>query len=208
MAQEHKSSFSQQIYMCLYPCSYLCKPNLEPVDCCSCYHEKGKTEQLNIPPLIQISSTWINPLKPIPKWFIITRFSITLCLIIILSFNFSLYIEAGQTQYWFIYFTQWNIILATISMMVKSISTAKIYSLSKQFMLDNHLYAQTLSPNTILWKLYIIQSILLPLTLPSNSVISFELIYLEILYLIFIIFFTKILNKYTNKYNHFKLLAV
>ena len=182
MGEENNLTSGQRACMLFYPCSYFCKPDLASSDCCLCCHEKPKADILDIPPLIEMSSTWINAHTPIPKWFIFTRFLITILVIFIVIFNFSLYVDQGNTQYWFIYFTQWNNLLAAISMVLKSVSTGTIhYLLTKSPMFEQGnpqqlLYTHELEPNTALWRLHIVHDIFLQTTIPGNSLVVFKLI--------------------------------
>ena len=160
---------------------FICKPEIASVDCCLCCHEASKQDILDIPPLIEMSSTCINAETPIPLWFVILRTLLTIGMIFMILLNFGWYAQDGNQWYWFIYFTQWNFVVATISMITKTISTHTIYHLLKRGTSfdnansQNALYTSMLKPNTRLWKLHIVQDIFLQTSIPGESLVVLKL---------------------------------
>ena len=180
-ADNSKMTCGQRLKMLFCPCSYACKPAIASVDCCLCCHEASKQHLLDIPPLIEMSSTCVNAETPIPLWFVILRTVLTIGMVFMILLNFGWYAQDGNAAYWFIYFTQWNFLVATISMITKTISTHTVYQLLKrESVFDNEnpqnaLYISELKAHTHLWKLHIVQDILLQTSIPSESLVVFKL---------------------------------
>ena len=178
MGEENDLNCRQRVCMCLWPCTYLNKPDIASSDCCLCCHESPKVKELDIPPLIEMSGTWISPDNPIPIWFIILRLSLTIGVIAMFLYNLILYGLSGNIQYWAIYFTQWNIVLASISMILKSISTIMVHKSIRNGLTPNRLYITELSSDSKLWSLHIAHDICVQITIPSQTlvVIKFSVI--------------------------------
>ena len=177
MGEENNLGCLQRLCMFVWPCTYLNDPDIASSDCCLCCHESAKVKELDIPPLIEMSGTWISPQNPIPRWFVISRITLTVLVVTISLYNFILYIISGNAQYWFIYFTQWNISMASISMILKSISSMIVYrSIQNRAVYDNvtpysRLYTTELSPTSNLWKLHIAHDIFLQITIPAETLV-------------------------------------
>eukprot|EP01084_Bolivina_argentea_P228695 386195_1 len=164
-------SCKQRLVMIFFPCGYLCNPKLFSNDCCLCCHETPLHDIVSIPPLIEMSGTWITT-KPIPLCFLFIRFLFALVMIYITVLNFGYFIYHGHTIYWIMYFAIWPQLLATILMIIKSISTYKVY---KSIQSDAQSELEKRIDNSHkLWKLYVIQSILLQTVLPIISMIVFN----------------------------------
>lgn len=99
-----KLSSKQRAIMVLYPPKYFKQPTITSRDCCLCCHE---TElKLNIPPLIEISGTWMRPQNPINRTFIFFRFIFMIYIVYCAVFSFILYEQNGHIPYYFMYYTQ------------------------------------------------------------------------------------------------------
>ena len=174
----NETRFGQRIRLFCCPCLYFCKPKLASIDCCLCHHESKRKEQLTIPPLIEMSSTWINfndQSPPIPIWFIILRYLLTFGMITITISNFSFFVTEGIVRLWPIYLTQWTLLLSTISMIIKSISTYTVNAMYNLSSSNTNLYTLQLDGNTKIWTLHIIHDILLQITIPGSTLVVFQL---------------------------------
>ena len=172
MGEETNLNCRQRLCMCLWRCIYLNKPDIASSDCCLCCHESPKVKELDIPPLIEMSGTWISPNNPVAIWFIILRLSLTIGVNAMLVYDLIIYGLSGNIQFWPIYFTQWNLVLASISMILKSISTIIIYkSIRNGFITTQRLYLTELSSKSKLWGLHIAHDIFVQITIPAQTLV-------------------------------------
>ena len=181
MGEENNLSCKERFLVRFIPCVYLNNPDLAASDYCLCCHEKKRIDHLNIPPLIKMSSTWINAETPIPQWFIMVRCILTALMIAIITSNFALYVSDDKPGYWFIYFTQWNITIATISMILKCVTMFSVIKVLKAESMaefskeaQRRLYTSKLDPKSKLWKLHIASEIFLQTSIPAESMVVFK----------------------------------
>eukprot|EP01084_Bolivina_argentea_P186432 321358_1 len=126
-ANTSEISCMQRILMVFCPCTYFNEPNVATQDCCLCCHEIPLQDVVTIPPLVELSGTYIGR-DPIPKWFIFLRAFISIFMVYILVFNVIFYVNKGNPAGPLMYFTQWTHFICTISMVVKMYSTYKVYT--------------------------------------------------------------------------------
>lgn len=162
---------SERTCMVLWPCKYVNQPRYATKDCCLCCHEEPLRNIVQIPPLLEISGTWIGA-NPIPIWWMILRTLCTLALIYMLLHAWIWYLMRDVARYLYIYWTLWVHTASTILMIIKTISTFTIY---RKIGTDNSQLFQPLTADNPLWKLYISQSIILQIGVPAIAMLTFKL---------------------------------
>eukprot|EP01084_Bolivina_argentea_P261817 442602_1 len=161
---------SDRISMTLAPCLYLDEPDIAYNDCCLLQHENKNGLSLYVPPLIEIGGTYLNLANPIHSCWILLRMFISIYFVSVILFTSFIYYTYYQFHFIFIYFTHWTVICAciyTITALISSILIHKHYEQPYEYHVESLI-------GTKIYYIYAINKILLQISLPSLSLITFN----------------------------------
>eukprot|EP01083_Nonionella_stella_P159041 518394_1 len=168
---ESETSCKDRLSLIFCPCKYYNDPKVTTTDCLSCGHETVLND-INIPPLIEMSGTYIGSpgSDPIPAWFVVLRTFLTSLMIYIWLYRFTTWAVRGHAGYFWIYWTQWIHTLLTISMILKNICTFTVNAKRRKD--EDYNLNQSLSSDDPMWKLYIWNSVVTQMSLPAAAMLT------------------------------------